>query len=72
MDKQKIISLLPYSEPFLFVDTLEVVTEDQVVGHYTYREDAFFYRGHFQTHPIMPGVSLTETPAKYGWVCTGI
>lgn len=72
MDKQKIISLLPYSEPFLFVDTLEVVTEDEVVGHYTYREDAFFYQGHFKNHPVTPGVILTETMAQIGLVCMGI
>lgn len=72
MDKQTILKLLPYSEPFLFVDTLEVVTDDEVVGYYTYREDAFFYRGHFKDHPVTPGVILTETMAQIGLVCMGI
>ncbi|WP_367390769.1 3-hydroxyacyl-ACP dehydratase FabZ family protein [Lewinella sp. LCG006] len=72
MDKQTILKLLPYSEPFLFVDTLEVVTDDEVVGYYTYPEDAFFYRGHFKDHPVTPGVILTETMAQIGLVCMGI
>jgi 3-hydroxyacyl-[acyl-carrier-protein] dehydratase len=72
MDKQTILKLLPYTEPFLFVDTLEVVTEDEVVGYYTYPEDAFFYRGHFKDHPVTPGVILTETMAQIGLVCMGI
>jgi 3-hydroxyacyl-[acyl-carrier-protein] dehydratase len=72
MEKETILQLLPYSEPFLFVDTLEVVTEDEVVGHYTYLPDAFFYRGHFKDHPVTPGVILTETMAQIGLVCMGI
>ena len=72
MDKPTILKLLPYTAPFLFVDTLEVVTDDEVVGYYTYPEDAFFYRGHFKDHPVTPGVILTETMAQIGLVCMGI
>lgn len=72
MDKETIIDLLPYSEPFLFVEELEEVTETKSVGYYTYHEDAFFYRGHFKDHPVTPGVILSETMAQIGLVCLGI
>jgi len=69
---QEIISKLPYSDPFLFVDSLSSVDEDGVTGSYQFKEDAFFYKGHFKNNPITPGVILTECMAQIGVVCLGI
>ena len=57
MTTKDIISLLPYSKPFLFVDTLESVDENGATGTYTYRANASFYEGHFKDFPITPGVT---------------
>lgn len=67
-----ILSLLPYSEPFLFVDELLEVNEEMVIGTYTYSNDLDLYRGHFSDYPVTPGVILTETMAQIGVVCLGI
>ncbi len=67
-----ILSALPYTKPFLFVDEIIEATEDGVHGAYTYGEDLDFYRGHFSDHPVTPGVILTETMAQIGVVCLGI
>ena len=67
-----IIKSLPYSDPFLFVDELIEVTDEGVVGSYTYLADSDFYRGHFKNNPVTPGVILTETMAQIGLVCLGI
>lgn len=69
---QEIKSILPYKEPFLFVDKLTEISEEHVAGTYTYREDAFFYKGHFPGNPITPGVILIETMAQIGLVSLGI
>ncbi|MFK7807496.1 MAG: 3-hydroxyacyl-ACP dehydratase FabZ family protein [Saprospiraceae bacterium] len=69
MTAEKIISLLPYTKPFLFVDNLEEIQEDGVIGTYTYPPDSYFYEGHFINNPITPGVILTETMAQIGLVC---
>ncbi len=71
-DYEYILRQLPYSEPFLFVDTLENVNDEGVVGHYTFAGDADFYRGHFKDLPVTPGVLLTECCAQIGVVCLGI
>ena len=63
---------LPYSKPFLFVDTLHHVDENGVAGSYTFPEDSFFYAGHFRQKPVTPGVILTEVMAQIGVVCLGI
>jgi 3-hydroxyacyl-[acyl-carrier-protein] dehydratase len=67
-----IIDKLPYSKPFLFVDSLESVDENGVVGSYRFPEDAFYYKGHFKDNPVTPGVILTECMAQIGVVSLGI
>ena len=72
MTSEEIIALLPYKEPFLFVDQLHDISEKGISGHYCYNKKAFFYKGHFKDKPVTPGVILTETAAQIGLVCLGI
>ncbi|MGY8938843.1 MAG: 3-hydroxyacyl-ACP dehydratase FabZ family protein [Flavobacteriales bacterium] len=72
MNSEQIINNLPYASPFLFVDALTEVSENGVSGNYIFKEEAFFYGGHFKENPITPGVILTETMAQIGVVCLGI
>lgn len=69
---QEIQALLPYKDPFLFVDELLEITEDEAKGTYRYPEDAYFYEGHFPDNPITPGVILIETMAQIGLVSLGM
>ncbi|WCO01765.1 3-hydroxyacyl-ACP dehydratase FabZ family protein [Psychroserpens ponticola] len=72
MNSNQIIALLPYQEPFLFVDELTEISSEGITGNFTFKEDAFFYEGHFKDNPITPGVILTECMAQIGVVCLGI
>ncbi len=72
MTSQEIIANLPYSEPFLFVDAITSISENGVKGTYYFDESLDFYKGHFKTKPVTPGVILTETMAQIGVVCLGI
>ncbi|WP_121925673.1 3-hydroxyacyl-ACP dehydratase FabZ family protein [Flavobacterium weaverense] len=72
MNFQDLISKLPYSKPFLFVDEITHIDENGVEGNYTFDENLEFYKGHFKDNPITPGVILTETMAQIGLVCLGI
>ncbi|WP_318312081.1 3-hydroxyacyl-ACP dehydratase FabZ family protein [Flagellimonas crocea] len=72
MKASEIIALLPYQRPFLFVDDITTVTENVIIGHYTFGEDESFYDGHFKNNPVTPGVILTECMAQIGLVCLGI
>jgi len=69
---QLILSKLPYSKPFLFVDELVRIDENGVEGNFTFSKDLAFYEGHFKNNPITPGVILIETMAQIGLVCLGI
>ena len=68
---KELIEKLPYGPDFLFVDEILSVDENTIVGSYTYRADALFYRDHFPERPITPGVILIETMAQIGLVCFG-
>lgn len=72
MKKTDILSKLPYSKPFLFVDEIIRIDEDGVEGEYTFDENLDFYKGHFKDKPITPGVILTEVMAQIGLVCLGV
>ena len=72
MNKSEIIKYLPYQKPFLFVDGIDSVSENEITGHYTFKASESFYKGHFKDHPITPGVILTECMAQIGLVCLGI
>lgn len=72
MKLERIIELLPYQAPFLFVDEITTVDENSISGIYHYPKDSFFYQGHFKDIAITPGVILTETMAQIGLVALGI
>ena len=72
MMHQYILDLLPYKSSFRFVDEISFLDKDRVVGHYTFKEDAFFYEDHFPGNPVTPGAILTEIMAQIGLVVLGI
>ena len=69
---QEVLELVPQQEPFRFIDEIISLDEEQIVGAYRFREDEFFYRGHFPGRPITPGVILIETMAQIGVVAYGM
>lgn len=58
--------LLPHREPFLFVDKLESVSAEEIVGTRVYTSAEPFFKGHFPQYPVVPGVILVETMAQCG------
>jgi len=64
----KIVRLLPYKRPFLFVDEITSIDDEGAVGHYTIRNDEPFLEGHFPGNPVVPGVILTEIMCQIGLV----
>ena len=62
---------IPHREPFLFVDGVTEFDEKKVVAYRTFKDDEFFFKGHFPEYPIVPGVILIESMAQCGGVGIG-
>lgn len=58
--------LIPHRAPFLMVDRLETVTKELIVGYKTFKDDEYFFKGHFPGYPVVPGVLLIESMAQVG------
>ncbi len=67
----RIMNSIPQKYPFRFVDELLELDDEHIVGTYRFRENEYFYQGHFPGRPITPGVILIETMAQTGVVALG-
>jgi 3-hydroxyacyl-[acyl-carrier-protein] dehydratase len=68
----EILELLPQQRPFRYVDEILEVDEQRIAGRYTFRDDEWFYAGHFPGRPVTPGVILLESMCQVGVVALGI
>ncbi|RJP82085.1 MAG: beta-hydroxyacyl-ACP dehydratase [Desulfobacteraceae bacterium] len=69
---RQILSLIPHRPPFRFIDAVLDADHQSITGVYRFRENEFFYSGHFPEKPITPGVILIEAMAQTGVVGLGI
>lgn len=69
---EEVLLMIPQQRPFRFIDNILEMDEDHVVGTYRFRENEYFYEGHFPEQPVTPGVILIETMAQTGVVAFGI
>jgi len=69
-DSNEIKKLLPHRDPFLFLDRVLSVNDDEAVGIKNVSNNESFFRGHFPQRPIMPGVIIVEALAQLSGILT--
>jgi 3-hydroxyacyl-[acyl-carrier-protein] dehydratase len=71
IDVTRIQKLLPHRYPFLLVDrVVEFEAHKSIVALKNVSINEPFFQGHFQGHPVMPGVLVIEALAQAGGVLT--
>jgi UDP-3-O-[3-hydroxymyristoyl] N-acetylglucosamine deacetylase/3-hydroxyacyl-[acyl-carrier-protein] dehydratase len=67
-DSTGIEKILPHRYPFLLIDKIISLNENEVVGVKNVTMNEEFFRGHFPGNPIMPGVLQLEAMAQTGGI----
>jgi UDP-3-O-[3-hydroxymyristoyl] N-acetylglucosamine deacetylase/3-hydroxyacyl-[acyl-carrier-protein] dehydratase len=65
---KEIAQILPHKHPFLLVDKVVKLTDDEVIAIKNITGDQYFFQGHFPDEPLMPGVLQLEAMAQAGGV----
>lgn len=67
LDVKEIFKRIPHRYPFLLVDRIVEIEEDQrIVGIKNVTVNESFFQGHFPHRPVMPGVLICEAMAQVG------
>ena len=67
-NKEKIKTILPHRDPFLFIDEIREIGNDFIIGVKFVDSNEDYFKGHFPNEPVMPGVLQLETMAQTGGV----
>jgi 3-hydroxyacyl-[acyl-carrier-protein] dehydratase len=61
----RILEMIPHREPFLMIDeVIDVVADKRATGIKNVSIDENYFRGHFPSRPVMPGVLIIEAMAQ--------
>ncbi|MFA6348168.1 MAG: nitronate monooxygenase [Candidatus Paceibacterota bacterium] len=66
--KSQIKKLIPYDDPFLWVDEIEKIEDNYIVGYKQTSIDDEYFKGHFVDFSLMPGVLVVEGIAQTGTI----
>ena len=65
LGSNEIKKLIPHRSPFLFIDECEILEKGKRgVASRVFKDDEYFFQGHFPDNPIVPGVIIVEALAQ--------
>ena len=69
LDVNQIMEIIPQRAPFLMIDKVEEYTPgESCIAYKNVCINEWYFKGHFPSQPIMPGVLITEALAQTGAV----
>lgn len=65
IDRERIMEMIPHRDPFLMIErVIDVVANERAIGVKHVSPEEYYFRGHFPTRPVMPGVLIIEAMAQ--------
>ena len=66
MDRNQIMEIIPHRDPFLLIDEIESMDEENgtITAIKYVRESEYYFEGHFPQKKVMPGVLIVEALAQ--------
>jgi len=65
LGSNEIKKLIPHRTPFLFIDECEILEKGKKgIASRVFKDDEYFFQGHFPGNPIVPGVIIVEALAQ--------
>jgi 3-hydroxyacyl-[acyl-carrier-protein] dehydratase len=68
MSLARIMELIPHRPPMLLIDEIVQANEKSIICQKTFREDEYFFQGHYPGFALVPGVILLESCCQAGAV----
>jgi len=66
MSTEAIQQAIPHRSPMLLVDEVVEQTDNRIICRKTFRDDEYFFQGHYPDYPLVPGVILCEATMQAG------
>ena len=63
---EQIKKAIPHRPPMLLVDEIVARDDHTITCRKTFRDDEYFFQGHYPDFPLVPGVILCECAAQTG------
>lgn len=60
MNKSEIKELLHHREPYLLLDSISELSHKKIISHKKLNSEDFYFQGHFEGAPILPGSVMQE------------
>lgn len=70
--KQWVLQRVPQQPPFRFIDRIVEMSTEHIISEYRFKQDEYYYKGHFPDDPMTPGVIMLECMAQAGLVALGV
>jgi 3-hydroxyacyl-[acyl-carrier-protein] dehydratase len=62
---ERIMQMIPHRDPFLMIDKVtDVVSDRAAIGVKNVTPHEYYFKGHFPSRPVMPGVLIIEAMAQ--------